>query len=179
MSITLNLSNKRAKAMLDVYSEEKRVLFSKMDEIKSEIREIDILVNQILKELGNDVVSVSERNTLFEDHWGKELSYNPKLSKAKKAQWAIKKAGRPITVHEITDIIEEVEPHLFIGERDVKRRDYGNQIASPIGTQAREGKVFFREKNEGDTHYKYGLLEWKGIAPKINKRKKKKKASNL
>jgi len=172
MPVLLNLSNKRAKAMLEVYSKEKIELYARMEEIKAEISEIDVLTNKILTELGSEIIEETGPIAVFEDHRGKKLAYDPKMSKAKKAQWALKLAGKPLTVHEITNIIEEKEPHLFIGQGNVKRRDYGNQIASPLGTQAREYMVFFREKNEGDTHYKYGLLEWKGIAPKLEKKGK-------
>jgi hypothetical protein len=166
MPVTLNLSDKRAKAMLEVYADEKKLLYSKLDEIKIEIKEIDFLTNEILKELGDEVVKSNGVSQIFKDHNGRELAYNPKMSKAKKAQWALKSANRPLNIHEIMDIIMAKEPHLFIGDTDVKRRDYTNQISSPIGTQAREENVFYREKNEGDTYYKYGLLEWKGEIPK-------------
>lgn len=162
MGVTLNLSDKRAKAVLKVYEQEKRELFSKMEDIKTEIKELDIVINDIVESLNEGGVNKTVQDTLFKDYKGRDFAYNPKMSKARKAEWALKVAGRPLTVHEITDIIEEREPHLFIGEREVKRRDYANQISSPLGTKSKEARVFFREKKEGDTHYKYGLLEWTG-----------------
>ena len=166
MSVLLNISNKRAKALLELYAKEKEDLFVKMEGIKAEIKEIDIITNRILDEIGDEIIKETGPTATFRDHRGKELSYDPKMSKAKKAQWALKLAGKPLNIHEIIDIIMEKEPHLFIGNKEVKRRDYTNQVSSPIGTQAREGNVFFRDKNEGDTYYKYGLLEWKGEIPK-------------
>ena len=166
MPVTLNLSDKRAKAILKVYAKEKQGLFAKMEEIKAEIKEIDAITNRILQEIGDEIAEDTGPTATFRDHRGRELPYDPKMSKAKKAQWALKLVGKQLSVHEITDIIEQKEPHLFIGEREVKRRDYANQISSPIGTKSKEGVVFYREKKEGDTHYKYGLLEWRGELPK-------------
>lgn len=161
MDVNLKLNEKQIKEFIRFYEEKKKGLFDQMNLLKNEIKEVDALLAQLIKQVDVDYV-VTEAIDLTVNVDGDPIPpYNPKMSKAKKAAWTLRYANKPLTVHEMTAIIEKIEPHLFIGDVQVRRRDFSNTLSSPLGTQAKEGSNFYREKKEGDTNYKYGLLEWK------------------
>lgn len=128
---------------------------SRLAQLQKEIGEVSALLQQL-----DSQITVSNGNTVVNGQ-GVLIpaavnippgNYHPKWSFIKKAKFALKEAGRALTVKEIVDfLLDNYEPNL-----KNERKKFMSSMSGTLSHQSKEGGIFKRRQNELE-EYEYEI----------------------
>lgn len=105
--------------------------------------------------------------TLFAEDTGKrplnerinvaDAVYEPEMTRAQKAEYALKVLGEPATTREILTLLTEADPGMLEREK-ITFDKYQKALAATLIQKATAKLIFYSTKNS--IGVKYGLIEW-------------------
>jgi hypothetical protein len=119
--------------------------------LRTELAEVDSLLLQLGIQAEEAAPMMNGQISLLPDN-GNPSGYNPRWNLIKKAKFAIKNAGRPLTSKEIVEfIINNYDKPL-----NTQRKKFMSSMSGTLSNKSKAGGVFKRTQNDAD-EYEYDI----------------------
>lgn len=109
MPINILFDEKEAQDLIDFYTQKQRAIKGQMATLAAELKSISAKI----LDLKQGIQSEAQDNPLSLD----SSEYNIRWHWVKKIEFAITKAGKPLTTNEIVDILQDYQPEFIVNRR--------------------------------------------------------------